>query len=120
MTRPGWERRYITASTVEGPIEIEASVYGDLAVHRMINDPGWCFSYVPRGLRVSFGYRVFASEVAAMEMVETIYPFTNNWSTWFDPPIPEQLRLRVGEAHKEAEARGAFLSNLVAPTRHLV
>jgi hypothetical protein len=100
---------------------MEALLYGEIAVHRMADGPGWCISYAPRGLRISMRYLVFATESAAMDLVEEIYPYSNNWADWFDQPvIPEVLRQKVSDAHARAEAKGAFLAHRVAPTRHAV
>lgn len=120
-TRPGWERKSVSLDLIRGRRLIDALLYGDLAVHPMIDSPGWAITYAPYGLRISMGYRVFASEKAAMDMVEEIYAFTNNWASWFDEAeIPEQLRLKVKASHDIAETRGAFLAIKVAPTRHAV
>lgn len=117
--RLGWERRSINLRTFSGPQLMLAACYGQLAVHPMAGDDedGFCITLIERGLRMSSGYRVFCSEAAACELVESVYPLTNDWVSFFDDPRPAWVAAWWNPAHNEAELRGAFMRKRVAPTR---
>ncbi len=105
-----WQRTTLMLSTKTGPAPISALVCQSLAVHVMLADDvpepceanGWCVSWAPLGLRMSYGMRTWESEAAAVQFAEALLGTGLDWSRWFsewgrrDYQVPRELANRFG------------------------
>lgn len=124
--RPGWQQRTVRlkvnpcAADPNGERMIEAYCYGDLAVHRMVTDEGedygWTISHAPLGLRMSWDYNVFREYQFAIRCVEEFAPTVNDWSVFFDQPMPRHLFDPFCDAHRRSHERKEFLACGVVPS----
>lgn len=78
MNRDGFERRTIGVSTTRGTLRRVASVRGDFAVHRAIENRGrYVVTHLPTGARVT-GLS-FATEAAARGAAMDLQSMSGNW-----------------------------------------
>ncbi len=110
-----WETKPITVSTIEGPMEIEARCRGQLAVHPMLRERGHCISLASAGLRMSWRWRVFATEEAAIAVADEMLATGRDWSLFFAEPRPSDLLSDFCGIHERAEISGAFEWDVIAP-----
>jgi hypothetical protein len=80
IVRKGWKHQDITILHVaRGSMKIAANVYKDLAVHRCLDTGGWVITHVPSAIGIHSNHRVWASELAAMCIVESMYVVHADW-----------------------------------------
>jgi hypothetical protein len=114
--------------TPNGVIAVEAEIKGEFAVHPIIGwqeAPGYkCYSvsYIPMGVRLTYGGRVFLTVEDTQEFVEEFAPLSNNWRSVFmrDPDSHHVLIkfIAIGKKFLAAGKMDTFQLGSPAPTRH--
>lgn len=86
IVRRGWKHQVITILG-QSSRGVLVNVYRELAAHRRSNGSGWEIVHVPTGLvMVERPPRVFASELAAMGLIENMYVAHQEWGDFFGQP----------------------------------
>jgi hypothetical protein len=114
----GWTKDAVALSTSKAkPVVVDALCYGELCVHRMVDDEGFTITTKANGLRIFSRGRIFARCQDAMAMAEYMTTLYSGWTehTGGVRNVPSNVGAEFTKAHDEAERRGEILRDMVFP-----
>lgn len=110
LQRPGWVEKPVKLRMLPKDKIFPVNCYGELGVHVMDKEDRWTISYVPTGVQMLCGGRIFKSQAGAMNLVENIYDMTPDWGLYFRLPTAHPFFDPWKQIHAQYEMLGAFHS----------